>query len=502
MNGVLQMNEQQANKVVAKVMRITFFIFVLVFGLNVAGIFIVDQTIMTVAFVAGSVFLWLPTLFHRIGHGSAGWIKYLNVVCASLFILLTTTTLSFHVIVIYVYAIAIASLYFSKKLNILATVINVVGVSVGQILAFQWNTLPDKNFDTMYDVMVYSVAPRALTLIAIAAIFTMLCSRTAAMLGNLMGAEEQKDMLERMTSLREQNSQVSRQLLAFVSELEQLTRISNETNQKVADETEAIMRGTKENANQIHVMNDGLSDITGQMAQLGDMSDRLAKAAGQIRELSSGNQKTMDLATDRMLRISESAGECKKVIETLEEQSNEIMGIIQTITDISAQTKLLALNATIEAARAGEHGRGFAVVAEEIQKLSEQTQIAVESIGTIVNEVVKSTEEAVASMEQSAELTEQGLVQIKEAGESTYTITKANETMTAQIDEVDRITKTLLETEKQVASGMEQVHQNTEVNLSAVEHVADATKESRNGTESLVDMVHRIKNLAEQLTES
>ena len=48
---------------------------------------------------------------------------------------------------------------------------------------------------------------------------------------------------------------------------------------------------------------------------------------------------------------------------------------------------------------------------------------------------------------------------------------------------------------------MEQVHQNTEVNLSAVEHVTDATKESRNGTASLVDMVHRIKNLAGQLAE-
>lgn len=48
MNSVLQMNEQQANKVVAKVMRITFLIFAVVFGMNVAGIFVVDQTIMTV----------------------------------------------------------------------------------------------------------------------------------------------------------------------------------------------------------------------------------------------------------------------------------------------------------------------------------------------------------------------------------------------------------------------------------------------------------------------
>ncbi|MDD6036849.1 MAG: methyl-accepting chemotaxis protein [Lachnospiraceae bacterium] len=501
MNGVLMKNEQEANKVVAKVMRVTFLIFTLIYGLNIAGVFVVDNTIMTIAYIFGSVFLWLPTVFGRIGNGTAGCIKYLNMLCASLFILLATVTLTFHVIVIYVYAIAISCLYFSKKLNIIATVINVIGVSAGQIIAFQLNTLPDKNFDTMYDVVVYSVMPRALTLIAIAAIFTMLCSRTAAMLGNLMGAEEQMDMLDRMTRLQEQNGQVSKLLISLVEELGKLTDMSNETNKRVADETEEILSGSQDNAAQIQTMNVGLGDITERMTQLTDMSAQLADAAEQIRTLSSGNRETMELASDGMLQISESSKECKRVIEILGEQSNEIMGIIQTITAISARTKLLALNATIEAARAGEHGKGFAVVAEEIQKLSEQTQVAVDNIGTIVHEVVRSTEEAVASMEESSKLTEQGMLQMKEAGDSTNTIADANEEMTVHIEEVDRITKLLLESEKQVAGGMEQVHQNTEVTLTAVEHVADAMRESKEGIESLVEMVHRIQELAEQLTE-
>ena len=60
-NGVLAENEKQANKIVAKVMRVTFLIFALVYLMNVLGIFVVDMGIMTFAFVAGSVLLWLPT---------------------------------------------------------------------------------------------------------------------------------------------------------------------------------------------------------------------------------------------------------------------------------------------------------------------------------------------------------------------------------------------------------------------------------------------------------
>ena len=60
--SLLKKNEKEANLLVAKVMRITFVIFTLIYVLNVIGIFIVDKTIMTIAYIGGSCLLLLPSL--------------------------------------------------------------------------------------------------------------------------------------------------------------------------------------------------------------------------------------------------------------------------------------------------------------------------------------------------------------------------------------------------------------------------------------------------------
>ena len=498
-NSMLRQNEKEANMIVAKVMRITFVIFTLVFILNVVGVFIIDKTIMTLAYIGGSILLWIPTILVSLLKLEREYVKYINVICAAIFVMLLSTTLTYHVVVIYVYPIAIASLYFSKRLNITATTLTVFGVSVGQLLAYYLNTLQDDNFTTLKGAVVFGIIPRALVLIAVAAIFTMLTSRTASMLSNLMGAEEQKELLNQMNKMKKNAIDTAETMFMMVNELSKITENSLQANQSIADESERLLQCSMQNTDAIDNANVRMEKITEQLSGLSDMNHTTARLTKEIGNHTKENQKRMDDATANMEQISNSTDICKQIIFNLGEESKEIIGIVRTITDISSQTNILALNASIEAARAGEQGRGFSVVAEEIQKLSEQTKTAVENIGRIVHLVVHNTEEAVKAMEENVVFTESGMESIRKANESATLITVSNLELEKQIYAIDEVAEIIKISSNEVAESMKQINDNTQQNCSAVEHVTASTQENTANTESLRGIVEQVRVLSEKL---
>ena len=497
-SGVLVQNEKQANKAVSKVMRITFIIFTLVYILNVLGIFIVDMKVMTMAYVLGSIMLWMPTILVNVAKQDGSYVKYALTICAVIFITIVTSTLGYHVVLLYIYAIAIASLYFSKKINVMTMILSVIGVSAGQIICFWFNIFPDKNFTTLYKLIVYGIVPRAMVLIAIAAIFTMLCERTTGMLSNLMNAEEQERMIEEMRLMHEKSVETSKTLMGMVKELSHITENSMDSNRQIVEETGNVLDSFSKNSEEITGINERTQDINARLEELTAINRQLSDLANQVNQLSKENQDKMNSATESMEQIHRSTNECKEIVWKLGEESKEILGIIQVITGISQQTNILALNATIEAARAGEHGKGFAVVAEEIQKLAEQTRKAVDNIGTIVTASVEDTGRAVKVMEQSAELTETGMESMSEVGSSTASITSSNEKMTKQIMEMDHTVENIWIQSNEVAKGMQQVNISTQNNYKAIEQVNAATQENSAGVEMIEDMVVRIRKMAEE----
>lgn len=182
LNKIINQNEKDANIMTGKVMAITFAIFTVIFILNVLGIFIIDRTAMAVAYLVSAVLLLSPLLINKIFDPAAKRIKYLYVLLADLFLFVVTTTLTYHVVLVYAYPIAIAGMYFNRKLIKTSAIVTILLTICGQFCGFYLNWRPDYNFTTLRSLILFSILPRTLTLISFAALLQLLTNRTSRLL--------------------------------------------------------------------------------------------------------------------------------------------------------------------------------------------------------------------------------------------------------------------------------------------------------------------------------
>lgn len=491
--------EYKANKKIARIMRYTVLFFILLYSLNVVGIFIIDKKVMTFTFLSSAILLLTPTVLVNFLKKEEVWVKYIICTCALLFILVLSSTLSYHVIIMYVYATGVVALYFNKKINIIVSILTILVVDVGQIICFKMNFVQDHNFYTVKRLVIFGILPRTVTLMLICVLFKILCDSTSDMLGNLMGAAKQQELLNNMTRIRNKTSQVSNKLVELISELSNVSETAMDSNSKIAKETEILLNSSTENTSELKSLNTNTRNIVVKIEELNRTSDGIIDLFEQVKENASDNQSQMELATKSMGEIDESTEKCRDIILSLGEKSKEIINIVNVITDISNQTNMLSLNASIEAARAGEHGRGFAVVAQEIQKLSEQTRNAVNNIGKIIQEVVSNTGEAVVAMEEGSKLTNIGLINNSKAQELSNMIAKSNEHMTKEIINMGDVTNLVTKSSKEIVEAMDRVSVNIQKNLNSIEEMTSATQESSNGAKYLVEIVDKIRLLSEEL---
>lgn len=489
---LLKENERSANKSAAKAMRITVLAFALVLILDIAGIFIIPLGVMILSYIIGTLLLLVPTFIVNIAKRTQPWVKYIIVLCSVLFTVDVAITLSYHAILLFVYPIAIASLYFSRALNIFATIATIVGVSCGQLGAFYLDYVTDDNFMDLKHVLLFGILPRALILFAVSAIFTMLCRRTTAMLGDLMGAEQQRIM-------REKSLELSEKLLETVTELDSISTSAEAANRSIAEETTGIMRDSEANLDHIKAVEDNMGVISGSLGELAEMSRSIAELTRRAEKITAENDSNMSRAGASMDEIFKGTEESREIIARLSLQSEQIVRIAKVITDISMQTNILAINASIEASRAGAAGKGFSVVASEIKKLSEQTKGAAAEIGSIIGEVTENISGTVSAMEKNAALTRQGMESMEQMRASSQQLNSSNKEITGHIADMNSVISSVAENGRSVSGKLESVVGNIENNCGAVQHMAAATEESSAGTQTLGNMVKDIKTMAEEL---
>ena len=174
---------------------------------------------------------------------------------------------------------------------------------------------------------------------------------------------------------------------------------ANRATQQVSHAVEEIAHGAQDQAESVQKSADNANHIGMGIGDLNDNVERLRGLADDMKAACTTADRNMKDLLAQNSTVTASVDSIGSVIDETSDGVKNIEESTSAIKAIADQTNLLSLNASIEAARAGEAGRGFSVVASEIQKLSTQSQEAVEKINAIVAKLAQSSEESKTNME-------------------------------------------------------------------------------------------------------
>jgi methyl-accepting chemotaxis protein len=179
--------------------------------------------------------------------------------------------------------------------------------------------------------------------------------------------------------------------------------------------------------------------------------------------------------------------------------SDQIGGIVDTITAIAEQTNLLALNAAIEAARAGEQGRGFAVVAEEVRKLAEESQTAAASIGALVAQIQAGTGKAVQVVTDGSRQTDQSVETVEQARASFERIDSGVRDMSERVERIAEALRSFVTSGAEMQDSLEQVLSVAEQSSASAEEVSATTEQTSASTQQIAASAQELATTAEHL---
>jgi methyl-accepting chemotaxis protein len=296
--------------------------------------------------------------------------------------------------------------------------------------------------------------------------------------------------------------QVSESAVALSASSQQMASTSEEAGRAVGEIAHAVSdvaQGAERQARTAESTREVADQMSQSTTQGAEAVRETATAAEATRTAAEEGTAASLGATEAMQAMAGITGEVVVSMGDLSRKSDEIGGIVDTITGIAGQTNLLALNAAIEAARAGEQGRGFAVVAEQVRKLAEESQDAAASIASLVEEIQADAGRTSATIGRANEQIEVCTATSAESTEAFSRITGSVTDVHARIDQIAVVMDEIAHSADRVREDVTEVAAVAEQSSASSEQVSASTEETSASAQEVAASAQELARTAEEL---
>ncbi|MBW9172647.1 methyl-accepting chemotaxis protein [Clostridium estertheticum] len=294
-------------------------------------------------------------------------------------------------------------------------------------------------------------------------------------------------------------------LLDSSNSLTDITKQTALASEEVAKAIEDIAITATEQAKDTESSVSEISSITQDIEHVSVAASEMKDISNHTVEITTKGRSVVKLLSDKNNENNKANKDVSEVIQRVDESSQKIGVIIETIDNIAKQTNLLALNAAIEAARAGESGRGFAVVADEVRKLAEQSSGATNQIGTLITEVQTNAKFAVKVMKNTQIIVEEQNEAVYQTGEQFKDISESFKKLMDKMNEISKFSENMTNKKEAIVANITNISAAAEETCAATEEVSAVTAEqllainkAESHAEDLKQLVNKLENAVDK----